>query len=62
VKLWATKRVTPFAVAAARRFSVPSVRRRFVRANQRSKFLKSGVPDRAVISWMMADGSAAATA
>ena len=62
VKLWATNRLTPLAWAAARRCSVPSVRRRFVRANQRSKCRKSGVPDRAVISWMMASGSALATA
>jgi hypothetical protein len=62
VKLWATNRLTPLAVAAARRFSVPSVRSRFVNANQRSKCLKSGVPDRAVISWMIASGSARATA
>ena len=41
---------------------MPSVRSRFVRANQRSKCRKSGVPDRAVISWMMASGSALATA
>ena len=62
VKLWATNRLTPLALAAARRFSVPSVRSRFVSANQRSKWRKSGEPERAVISWMMASGSARATA
>ena len=41
---------------------MPSVRSRLVRANHRSKWRKSGVPDRAVISWMMASGSALATA
>ena len=47
-KLWATKRLAPTARPAASRWSVPSVRRRFVVSKKRSMWRMSNSPDSAV--------------
>ena len=57
---------TPVALAAASRWSIPSLRSRLVAAKKRSGFLGLGLPecvrDKAVIWFTIASGRAAATA
>ena len=55
-------RSTPASRAAASRWSVPSVRRRLVSANERSNLRRSRSPPSAVIWWTIASGRASATA
>ena len=47
-KLWATNRGTPISCAAASKLSVPSVRKRLVCANVRSKFRPKRISESAV--------------
>jgi hypothetical protein len=64
--LWATTWETPVASAAASKWSVPSLRSRLVMAKKRSAFLGLSLPacatERAVISFTITSGRAAATA